>query len=212
MSLYTVYQPIYRDNTIFAYEALLRGKYPPEQMFKMAEARGKSNELDILAMEMALQNYNYSQPMFINILPSTLQKRDVVEILKPILKSRKVILELTELEELVSIDLIRHKVNSIKSIGIQLALDDFGIGYNNLLTIEYLQPEFIKLDKNLIHNIVSPTVQSIIKSIVGLTHALNIKLIAEGVETVDQMHMLQSLGIQYFQGFYLGKPERLVPA
>lgn len=206
MSFYTVYQPIFLEGKVFAYEALLRGEYPPEHLFRMAKARKMLNRLDLYAMKLAIKNYRHAYPLAINMFPSTLQRVDIYKHLKPLLKDRKLIIEISEHEELIFTDNLRQKALELSSIGVQLALDYFGKGYNNLLAIDYLQPKYIKLDANLINNLSSPTVQKIIQSMVGLTCELNIELIAEGVETKEQMKVLQGFGVHYLQGYYLGKP------
>jgi EAL domain-containing protein (putative c-di-GMP-specific phosphodiesterase class I) len=205
LSFYTVYQPIYHNNGIFAYEALLRGKYPPDHLFRMAKSKNMQTYLDLYAAQLAVRNYKQNELLAINMLPSTIQQVEINR-LKSLLSDKQIIIEITEQDEIFLSDNIRQKVQELKALGIKIALDDFGKGYHNLLSIEYLEPEYIKLDSSLIKILSSPTVQKMIQSMVGLTYGLNIRLIAEGVETKEQKEILQGLGICYLQGYYLGKP------
>jgi EAL domain-containing protein (putative c-di-GMP-specific phosphodiesterase class I) len=100
-----------------------------------------------------------------------------------------------------------YLLNELKQLGVTLAIDDFGTGYSSL---EYLQKfcvDFIKVDrafvKNLVHNSAD---QGIVKAVMGIAESLKMRVIAEGVETEEELALLTALGCDEIQGYFISKP------
>ena len=91
--------------------------------------------------------------------------------------------------------------------GFKTAIDDFGAGYSGLNLLAEFQPDIIKLDMALLRNIDrDPVRQAIVRGILGVCQALNIEVIAEGVETVAELTFLRGIGVYLFQGYLLARP------
>ena len=101
-------------------------------------------------------------------------------------------------------------ITGLKKLGPRIALDDFGTGYSSLNYIKQLPLDIIKVDKTFIDDIVEDDyAQAFIKLIVDLSKTIGTKIVVEGVEHKEQFELLKSLGVDYIQGYYFGKP---VPA
>ena len=102
---------------------------------------------------------------------------------------------------------IIDQLNAIKALGVSLALDDFGTGYASLSYLQEFPFDFIKVDKSFVDNITTqPTQQHIVKAIKTLGNALNMQIVAEGIETTEQQNVLTTIGCEYGQGYLFGKP------
>lgn len=99
------------------------------------------------------------------------------------------------------------ELNRMKAMGITLALDDFGTGYSSLSQLRQLPIHKVKIDRSFVHNMLQNEKDaSVILAIIAMSHSLGLEVVAEGVETVQQRQMLEKLGCDLIQGFYLGKP------
>ncbi|RYF30160.1 MAG: EAL domain-containing protein, partial [Cytophagaceae bacterium] len=95
----------------------------------------------------------------------------------------------------------------IRALGIQLALDDFGIGFSNLTCLEKLPFQLLKIDQSLIMPIASrPRARQLLEGVIGLGHNMGFRLLAEGVETAEVFQAVIDLGFDHVQGYYLSKP------
>lgn len=124
-------------------------------------------------------------------------------------KNHLITFEILESESIKNIDVVREFVTNVKDRGIKIAIDDFGSGYSNFIIILELQPDFIKIDGSLIKNINESRYYEIVKLIVDFANKFNIKTVAEFVENEEIYNILKDLGIEYFQGYYFCKPDRL---
>jgi EAL domain-containing protein (putative c-di-GMP-specific phosphodiesterase class I) len=116
-------------------------------------------------------------------------------------------LELTESLLLVNVDDIIAKMRELKLLGICFSLDDFGTGYSSLQYIKLLPLDQLKIDKSFVRDINSDTNDAaIVKTIVVMSEALGLNVIAEGVETQAQRDFLDNQGCHSFQGYLFGKP------
>jgi EAL domain-containing protein (putative c-di-GMP-specific phosphodiesterase class I) len=99
------------------------------------------------------------------------------------------------------------EIFGLRELGISIAIDDFGTGYSSLSYIKTLPIDHIKIDRSFVFDVTTnPNDQAIVESIITMSHKLGIRNIAEGVETVDQMEYLKSLGCDEIQGFYFHRP------
>ena len=125
---------------------------------------------------------------------------------------RQIMFEFTENERMTDVSHVQRIIDEYRKHGFATALDDFGAGYAGLNLLASFQPDFIKLDMDLIRGIAdSPRRQTIVAGLVVIAERLNVAVIAEGVETEAELAALRSIGIELFQGFLFAKPtiERL---
>ena len=119
-------------------------------------------------------------------------------------------IELLETEDFVNYDDVNEFCEKVHSYGIKIALDDFGSGYSNFAHILKLPIDYIKIDASLITNIaVDKNSRIMVETIIELAHRLNIETIAEYVSSKEILDIIKEIGIDYAQGFYIGKPERI---
>lgn len=121
---------------------------------------------------------------------------------------KDVVLEITERISIQNYALFFNKINKLKEVGLQVAVDDVGSGFASLDTIAETKPDYVKIDMSLIRNIDTDAVkQSIVEAIVSFCKKSNMITIAEGVETREEMQKLISMGLNAAQGYYLARPE-----
>jgi EAL domain-containing protein (putative c-di-GMP-specific phosphodiesterase class I) len=121
--------------------------------------------------------------------------------------NHRIIFELLEDEEMKDFDVIKDFIHTVKSYGVQIAIDDFGAGYSNFERLLDYQPDILKIDACLIKNIVDDAYSlNVVETIVSFAKKQNIKTVGEYVENKDIYEMLKKLGIDYSQGYYFGKP------
>ena len=119
-------------------------------------------------------------------------------------------IELLETEDFVNYDDVNEFCKRVHSYGIKIALDDFGSGYSNFAHILNLPIDYIKIDASLISNIhTDKNSRIMVETIVELAHRLEIETIAEYVSSKEILDIIKEIGIDYAQGFYIGKPERI---
>ena len=119
----------------------------------------------------------------------------------------QLILEITESALLQDFDEARQKIETLRGKGVTIAIDDFGTGYSSLGRLTELKVDSLKIDKGFIQKMhVSRSDHNIIKAIIALANELGLKTIAEGVETPEQLAVLESLDCDQLQGFYIGRP------
>jgi EAL domain-containing protein (putative c-di-GMP-specific phosphodiesterase class I) len=98
-------------------------------------------------------------------------------------------------------------MNALKDIGIQFALDDFGTGFSSLQYLKILPLNQLKIDQSFVRDLVAgENDQAIVCTIIAMAQSLHLDMIAEGVETEEQLQILQSIGCDHFQGYFFGKP------
>ncbi|MCF8168062.1 MAG: EAL domain-containing protein [Rhodoferax sp.] len=116
-------------------------------------------------------------------------------------------LELTESMLLADVDAVIAKMNAIKERGVAFSLDDFGTGYSSLSYLKRLPLTQLKIDQSFVRDVLThPSDEVIVRTILALGHSLGLTVIAEGVETAAQHHLLAKLGCDAFQGYFFGRP------
>ncbi len=154
----------------------------------------------------------YSGRIAINISPLHFKQSDIVDKIKAVLDETKlppsnIELEITEEAIVEDIDYSIGIMNELKQLGLSLALDDFGTGYSSLNHLCNFPIDTLKIDRSFIKALhCSEKHRAIVKCIVELSHNLNIKVVAEGVENCQQIAYLKELQCDYIQGFYFSKP------
>lgn len=218
-----MFQPIVSltDATILGYEALSRGPSgspleQPDRLFAAAAACDLLWELDLLcrfrALEMAgkimekhllfliVDPKIINDPRFQKGLTRgylNLSQTDVLGI----------VFEITEKTAIQDYKGFRRILDNYTSQGYQIALDDTGSGYSGLTLLAETRPQYVKLDMELVRNIDKDSLkQALIKALCQFAHATNIKLVAEGIETTNELNSLIDIGVHYGQGFLLQHP------
>ncbi|MGX9416720.1 EAL domain-containing protein [Vibrio sp. RC27] len=218
---YIAFQPIVDclESKIFGYEALVRGEDELDAE-SVIHTVGRANryEFDQLCRERAIEvaaGFNIQDKyLSINFLPNAINCPEK-SILSTVNAAKnmgfpieKIILEFTEVEKIHDIGVVKHVLNLYKKLGFKTAIDDFGAGYAGLGLLADLQTDIVKLDMALVRNIDRDTVrQTILTHSLSMLNQLNIDVIAEGVESHQEMRWLRSAGVRYMQGFYFARPQ-----
>jgi PAS domain S-box-containing protein len=213
-----VFQPVVglRTGQPTGFEALARfGQRPvrtPDVWFADAEAVGLGKELEIRAIAEAVECAALLPDnvfLAVNASPSTLLSADLDATLARFDRERLVV-EVTEHAAVADYNSLKEAIDRLRHHGVRLAIDDAGAGHSGLTQIVQLVPEFIKLDLFLTRNIDSdPVKRALAAALVSFTKEIGATLIAEGVETADELRVLRELGIDNAQGYYLGRPAAL---
>ncbi|MDX2089800.1 MAG: EAL domain-containing protein [Kofleriaceae bacterium] len=212
-------QPIVNVTTkqVIAQEALVRGL---EQQ-TAAEVLGKVTDENryrfdqvcrVKAVELAAK-LGVGSMLSINFMPNAVYQPE--RCLRTTLEAaaacqfpvERIVFEITESERIENTNHLRSIVTHYRTRGFRTAIDDFGAGYSGLNLLAELQTDFIKLDMALIRMIDRDrTRQAIVRGIVSVCRDLGIAPIAEGIETVEELHALEDLGLELFQGFLFARP------
>jgi EAL domain-containing protein (putative c-di-GMP-specific phosphodiesterase class I) len=124
--------------------------------------------------------------------------------------SGECVLEITERTYAESPNRLRERLVELRKLGFRIAIDDMGTGYSALHVLADLQPDFIKLDKMLVRDLAAePIKRNLVSAITGFAQTSKSVVIAEGVETEDEVAVLLDLGVELQQGFFFGYPEIL---
>ncbi len=225
--LHIYYQPkINNQGLVSGLEALVRWKknntiIPPDQFIPIAEESGSIIEIGRTVLTRALNVFStlsknqmisenakiavnlsprqFSDAKFIPIMIDTLQQYN--------LSPYALEIEITENALIHNFEECLHMINTLKKIGIQITIDDFGIGYSSLSYLKDLQSDCLKIDKSFVQTCLSDTnSQSIVSSTISLAHRLNLKVVAEGVETKGHHDFLLRQHCDEFQGYYFSRP------
>ena len=208
-----VYQPVVdlRTQRVFAYEALVRSKAPefetPMALFAAAIDHSCVGELGRLIREMAVASCE-DYPLFLNVHPAELNERFIVQPDDPIFDHDKdIYLEITEGVPLSHFELCKSILSEVRGRGVYLVVDDLGAGYSNLKYIADLEPRIVKLDRELVAGLTRDSrLFKLVCGIVVLCQELDAMVVAEGIETVDELEAVIDSGARYGQGYLLARP------
>jgi EAL domain-containing protein (putative c-di-GMP-specific phosphodiesterase class I) len=212
-------------NEITGYEALVRwehptlGELPPGEFIPLAEDTGLIVNLGewvlVEACREAMRlNRLHGRPMqmAVNVSARQLHHHDFLRHVERALESsaltpKFLTLELTESTLLTSDERIAETLQAIKDLGVVLALDDFGTGYASLSYLRQFPIDVVKIDRSFTANVARQDGDLVLlKGIIDLGHALQLNLVAEGIETSQQHLIVRKLGCHQAQGFYFGRP------
>jgi EAL domain-containing protein (putative c-di-GMP-specific phosphodiesterase class I) len=196
------------------YEALAR--FPlstPPEWLEAAGHAGKRLELELAAIAAAVDAFSPSgQPGFltVNLSDQTLLAPELLPIFEE-LEVGLAVVELSEVALIKSYEATSRAMEAMRDRGIRLAIDNVGAGEIDLWSILRLKPEMIKIDMSLVRGIDStPTNRALIRGLAAMANDLGIMVIAEGIEKVEERDLLIDAGIEFGQGYLLGKPEHLL--
>ena len=151
----------------------------------------------------------------INISMSDIEQEETRKIFFKLLHenkkhAHKIILELLEDENVIDLDVIKNFIKKVKTQGVKIAIDDFGAGYSNFERLLIFEPDIIKIDGTLIKNIETDAfARNLVETITAFSKKQNIKTVAEYVENENIFNILNTIGVDYSQGYFFGEPKNL---
>jgi diguanylate cyclase (GGDEF)-like protein/PAS domain S-box-containing protein len=222
------FQPIYTmsDTRLSGFEALLRWNHPeqgllaPGAFINVAEEAGLITELGTWVLNRGCRTMADWRERFqcadvslsLNLSPRDLLQPSLIPMLADLLQetgldARHIKLEITETAVMENPEMATSRLERLQKMGFQVAMDDFGTGYSSLSYLQRLPIDILKIDRSFVQTMLeNPNNLEIIKAIIGLGKILDLRIVAEGVETGEQLTTLQTLGCDLAQGYLLGKP------
>jgi diguanylate cyclase (GGDEF)-like protein/PAS domain S-box-containing protein len=220
------YQPKYdlREGRIMGYEALVRWKHPtrgllyPDKFLSSVELTDSIYDMTLAVLEMALRQQktwedaglNYSVAVNLsarNLLEDTCVWHIQKLIEKYDLNPTRLEIELTETALMVDLEGGLKRLKRIADLGVKIALDDFGTGYSSLGQLRKMPVDTIKIDRSFISNMTNnPHDEAIVRATLDIAKAMDVSVVAEGVEDPETLFKLDELGCDFIQGFFIGKP------
>ncbi|RKF18848.1 EAL domain-containing protein [Alginatibacterium sediminis] len=215
------YQPILDTSTqkIWSFEALLRWKFEqqyvsPDIFVSLAEKSGLINELGSWVLEQACleaAKWSFEEMPSVSVNVSALQLYNL-EFIEQVERSlelsqlapARLHLEITESVLIKNTERVKAQMRQLQALGVHFAIDDFGTGYSSLQQLNSLPVNFIKIDRIFLQQLANKQ-QSIVRATKYLAREFNYQVIAEGVETLEQLEILDAIGIEYVQGFHFSK-------
>lgn len=216
------FQPIFegKRGTVYAYEALMRVNFPtlrsPETVLAFAKEEGRMHDIEYITFFRATECYRtllergavpQEALLFINSIASECMTREEEKQYHEQFEELqgRIVVEITEAEHL-DMELIRKK-SSVESFTGVFALDDYGSGYNSEINLLELKPKFVKVDISIVRDVdKDANKQQIISNIVDYGHKRDMLIIAEGLETAEELEKVLELGVDMLQGYYLARP------
>lgn len=216
------FQPIValESKTVFAYEALVRGhgQQSSASVLGMVEGENvyafdRACRTKAIQLASGLRLQATSAALSINFIPGAIYRPEVCirstldAATAAHLPLHQILFEVTEGEQVSNPEHLKAIFLEYKRIGFRTAIDDFGAGYAGLNLLAEFQPDIIKMDMALTREIHSRKVsQKVVAAVVSLCSELDIRIIAEGIETAEELNVLRSMGIDLFQGHLFARP------
>ncbi|EPX2829015.1 putative bifunctional diguanylate cyclase/phosphodiesterase [Klebsiella michiganensis] len=217
------YQPIAdtMNGEIYGYEALvrwfhpLRGSVPPTEFIPVAEKIGLINQLGEWVLRTACEAAaSWSSPLkvSVNVSPVQLMNSSLTDTVVTILRTTgldpyRLDLEITESDVFNENTRSLEILSQLRELGVQISIDDFGTGYSSLSRLSYFPFDKIKIDRSFVINIPDQKDDlDIVRLIISMGKSLHMRIVAEGVETEEQLQSLRKLGCDLVQGYLIGKP------
>jgi len=223
-NIVSYFQPIINNKTkqIDKYESLVRlidendNVIAPYDFLQIAKNSGYYNKITKRVLENSFKILKkINTDISINLSVLDIEKDETRNMLFYLLEenkshANKIIFELLEDERVKDFNIIKKFIRDAKKFGVKIAIDDFGSGYSSFERLLEFEPDIIKIDGSLVKNIVQDDFsRNVIETIAVFAKKQNIKTVAEFVENEDIFNVLNSIGIDYSQGYYFGKPEEL---
>lgn len=222
------FQPIHSvaSDNVTHYECLIRMRgedntlYYPNDFIPVAEAMGLIQQIDLWVVNQAFDlmnkmsseisiTINLSGNIFLdqNLYPLVEKKLSQTGI-----EPHRIVFEITETSAISNFDQTKEMVERLRSLGCRFALDDFGAGFNSYSYLKHFPVDILKIDGGFITNLVNDSVdQLLVKSMIDIAHSLGKKVVAEYVEEQNTLDLLKSYGVDYIQGYLVGKPRASLP-
>ena len=218
------FQPIVSaaDGSIFAYEALMRAKIEPfispldiikyaTHLDRLIDIE-KATFFNVLDFVRTNSSDFEGRKVFINSIPgNTLKGEDAKQLTNLLIERRgQIVVEMTEQSE-ADDDELENLKERYADMGVELAVDDYGTGYSNIVNLLRYTPDYVKIDRMLLTGIQNnPQKQHFVKDIVLFAHDNHFKVLAEGIETTEELQTVIHLGVDLIQGYYTAKPSPVV--
>ena len=221
-----VFQPqlSLKDNHLAGFEALLRWQSPthgnvsPARFIPLAEQSQLIIPIGAWVLQQACRflqtltaaGYGHIR-VAVNLSSKQLADEQIVSTVRDALTEARVApqqleLEITESALLTALDESCSKLQQLKNLGVSLALDDFGTGYSSITHLRLFPVEILKIDKSFIDTIITQEDDSLVNSLIHFAQSLKLRVVAEGVETQEQMEYLLHYGCNLIQGYYFSRP------
>lgn len=226
--LTAVFQPIVdlHQAAVVGFEGLIRGPtasvlHSPIKLFGVARDCGMVAEVEYLSRCIVLESFaqlDFAGKIFLNVSPDVLLQKDskTGETLRYIedlgLRPHQVIIEITENTPTLDYQLLRDATSHYRSMGFEIAIDDLGEGFSGLRLWSEIRPNYVKIDKHFIQNIhLDPVKRQFVHSIQEIATKSGARIIAEGIESQDELMAVRDLGIAYGQGYHIARPNATPP-
>ncbi len=220
---FLMFQPIVdmATGTARGFEALVRwqhphrGVIPPAEFIPLAEKSGQICRIGEFVLRQSCAEaakWPDDIKLSVNVSPAQFKDRgfhlQVMDALEQSgLAGNRLILEITESLLIENLDLVQHIFDRLREKGVCFALDDFGTGFSSINHLRSLKLDSLKLDKSFADRIVSDERElDVVRSIIDLSKAFDLRTTIEGVESVEQLEMMRNQGIHNAQGFYFARP------
>ncbi len=217
--IFPYFQPILNINTgkVDKYEALVRMRHgddilsPGEFLHIAKQSRNYFKVTEIMVEEVLKQLETHDKTLSVNISIEDISNSDmctfIIKQLKQSQYAHRIIFEILESENIQNYDQVAYFIREVKNYGAKIAIDDFGSGYSNFLHVLELEADFLKIDGSLIKRIDADHQSRIlIEGIVDFSNRLGMKTIAEFVENEAILEILKEIGVDFAQGYFIGKP------
>jgi diguanylate cyclase (GGDEF)-like protein len=219
------YQPLidYKNMRAFGVEALIRWKHPqkgiisPIVFITIAEKTGLILDIGKLTLKKAYEdikklNEEFNLMLAVNISPKQFKSDDFIDMIKKPCEEEScscccLEVELTENVAMENTTTTINNMKQLKEMSVSLAIDDFGTGYSSLAYLKRFPIDKIKIDRSFVRNIEhDQDDKAIVKAIISISQDLGLDILAEGVETAEQLRIINELGCHKFQGYLFDRP------
>ena len=222
--LYYQPKPDTQSGDVYSAEALIRwrhpqrGLIPPDQFIPLAEECGLINEIGSWVLREACRQCAEWQRtglpqlrVAVNVAATQFRRGDLLEVVRGALQSagleaRYLEIELTESAVMTNPEESAAILEQLSRMGVLVSVDDFGTGYSSINYLRRFPIDKLKIDRSFVRDLDCEVDASIVQAIISLAHSLKLKVVAEGVETPDQLKFLRSLGCDQYQGFHFSPP------
>jgi EAL domain-containing protein (putative c-di-GMP-specific phosphodiesterase class I)/GGDEF domain-containing protein len=221
--LSALFQPIIdlKSGEFIGYEGLIRGPadsplHSPVNLFKAAMKHDMSLETEMLCRQIVLETFaqlDLPGHLFLNVSPETLthpsfKNGQTLDFMAKLgIAPSRVIIEITENQPTFDFQAMRQALLHYRSMGFKIAIDDLGEGFSSLRLWSELRPEFIKIDMHFVQGVDKDAIKlQFLKSIQQIAESCGTSVIAEGVETVEELRVVKNIGIACGQGYFFARP------
>jgi diguanylate cyclase (GGDEF)-like protein len=224
--VYLDYQPKVDavSGKLLGFEALARWQRPgiglvsPVDFIAIAELTGLISELGAMLLERACHQiaawrvaYGDCLPVAVNVSPMQLLNQGFPQLVERLLRESgippsKLTLEITESAAIDNLADTQHQLQQLRALGVEVAMDDFGTGFSSLSMLRELPLSTLKIDRGLILPLPAPDAVAVVTAICQLASALELQVVAEGIETLEQANAARDAGCHALQGFFYARP------
>jgi EAL domain-containing protein (putative c-di-GMP-specific phosphodiesterase class I) len=222
--IFPVFQPIYDNSkhTITKYEALARMEdtdgsiIPPLSFIEVAKLSGQYSAITTVMMKKAFEffkesKYEFSLNLSISDIKNAESNAAILSRLSSFPKPQHVVFEILETEKIEEFEEVQQFISRVKQLGGHIALDDFGNGYSNMMYLTRLDIDYIKLDGSIVKDAATDKVaENAVKTMLNFVKITGQKVIAEYVSDQAIQQKIQELGVDYSQGYYIGRPAKML--